>query len=145
MKPHWHTRFLKLAEHISTWSRDPNRKVGAVIVRPDKTVASMGFNGFPRGVDDTPERYQDRDLKNEMVVHAEMNSILHAREPLHGMTLYVWPFHPCARCAAAIIQSGITHVVTVPWETTNWGETIRVARAMFDEAGVKITVFEDEA
>jgi dCMP deaminase len=143
-KPHWHHRFLSLATHIAQWSRDPNRKVGSVIVRPDKTVASLGFNGFPRGVSDDVSRYQDRELKNEMVVHAEMNAILHAREPLHGYTLYVWPFHPCSRCAAAIIQAGIKHVVTVPWETTNWGETIRIAARMLDEAGITLTIFEDD-
>ncbi len=143
MNSRWDKRFLDLAEHISTWSRDPNRKVGSVIVRPDKTVASMGFNGFPRNVDDDETRYNDRETKNQMVVHAEMNAILHAREPLHGYTLYVWPFHPCARCAAAIIQSGIKHVVTVPWETTNWKETIRIARQMMDEAGVRIQIFEN--
>ena len=142
MKSHWHQRFLALARHMSDWSRDPNRKVGAVIVRPDKTVATMGFNGFPRGVADSDERYNNRDLKNEMVVHAEMNAILHAREPLHDYALYVWPFHPCARCAAAIIQSGIKQIYTVPWDTTNWGETIRIARSMFDEAGVTVTILE---
>ncbi len=142
MKPHWHQRFLSLARHISGWSRDPNRQVGAVIVRPDKTVATMGFNGFPRGVADADDRYNNRDLKNEMVVHAEMNAILHTREPLHGYALYVWPFHPCARCAAAIIQSGIKQIYTVPWDTTNWGETIRIARSMFDEAGITVTILE---
>jgi dCMP deaminase len=142
MKLHWHQRFLSLARHMSSWSRDPNRQVGAVIVRPDKTVATMGFNGFPRGVADSDDRYNNRDLKNEMVVHAEMNAILHAREPLHGYALYVWPFHPCARCAAAIIQSGIKQIYTVPWETSNWGETIRIARSMFDEAGVTVTILE---
>lgn len=142
MKSHWHQRFLALARHMSTWSRDPNRQVGAVIVRPDKTVATMGFNGFPRGVADSDERYNNRELKNEMVVHAEMNAILHAREPLHDYALYVWPFHPCARCAAAIIQSGIKQIYTVPWDTTNWGETIRIARQMFDEAGVTVTILE---
>lgn len=143
IKTHWHKRFLELAAHTACWSRDPNRKVGAVIVRPDKTVASLGFNGFPRGVADDVSRYENRELKNEMVVHAEMNAILHAREPLHGYTLYVWPFHPCSRCAAAIIQSGITHVVTVPWETTNWGETIKIAAQMMKEADVGMTIFDE--
>jgi dCMP deaminase len=136
----WHRRFLELAEHVAQWSRDPNKKVGAVITRPDKTVASLGFNGFARGVADNIERYQDRALKNEMVVHAEMNAILHAREPLHGYSLYVWPFHPCARCAAAIIQSGIKTIYTLDTETTNWKDTIILAQNMFTEAGVEVIV-----
>lgn len=141
MKAHWHHRFLALAAHVATWSRDPEKKVGSVVVRPDKTIATMGFNGFPRGVDDLPDRYVDRDLKLEMVVHAEMNAILHARERLNGYTLYVWPFHPCTRCAAAIIQAGIGHVVTVPWKkTTKWAANIDLARTMLEEAGIDIEI-----
>jgi dCMP deaminase len=139
---HWHRRFLELAEHTAQWSRDPNKKVGAVIVRPDKTVASLGFNGFARGVSDDLERYEDRLLKNEMVVHAEMNAILHAREPLHGYTLYVWPFHPCARCAAAIIQSGIKTIYSLATETQNWKDSITLAQTMFTEAGVNVIVMD---
>jgi len=145
MKLHWHIRFLALAAHVATWSRDPEKKVGSVIVRPDKTIATMGFNGFPRGVDDLPDRYTDRDLKLDMVVHAEMNAILHAREPLHGYTLYVWPFHPCTRCAAAIIQSGIKQVVTVPWvKTTKWAKNIDLASSMLREAGIGIDIIEEK-
>ncbi|HEY1096850.1 MAG TPA: deaminase [Alphaproteobacteria bacterium] len=139
----WHSRFLELAAHVAQWSRDPSKKVGAVIVRPDKTIASLGFNGFARGVIDAPERYADKALKNEMVVHAEMNAILHAREPLHDYTLYVWPYHPCSRCAATIIQSGIKTIYSFAGETENWKATIDLAQSMFREAGVKIVILDD--
>ena len=59
----WDKRFIELADHVAQWSRDPSTKVGAVIVRTDKTVASMGFNGFPRGVDDAEGRYLDKPTK----------------------------------------------------------------------------------
>ena len=142
LKSHWHYRFMDLAEHIADWSRDPSTKVGAVIVRPDKTVASLGFNGFPRGVADDAARYADRAIKYEMIVHAEMNAILHAREPLHGYSLYVWPFHPCARCAAAIIQSGIKTIYTLPSDNDRWKDTFAVAQTMFDESGVTIVALD---
>jgi dCMP deaminase len=145
IKPHWHSRFLSLAAHIAQWSRDPEKKVGAVIVRPDKTIASLGFNGFPRGVNDDDTRYQDKDLKRELVMHAEMNAILHAREPLQGYTLYVWPLLPCARCAAAIIQAGIAHIVTVPLkDKSEWAETLARAQAMLEESGVIVTVLQED-
>jgi dCMP deaminase len=140
---HWHSRFLELAAHIAQWSRDPSKKVGTVIVRPDKTIASLGFNGFARGVDDEPGRYADKALKNEMVVHAEMNAILHAREPLHGYSLYIWPYHPCSRCAAAIIQSGIKTIYSFAGETENWKDTIDLAQGMFNEAGVTVIMLND--
>lgn len=109
----WNLRFLELARHISTWSKDPSTKCGAVIVRPDRTIASVGYNGFPRGVSDDQEIYLDRPRKYERVVHAEMNAILSAAEPVRGYSLYVWPPSEgptCNRCAAHIIQAGITHV-----------------------------------
>lgn len=145
MKPHWHKRFLGLAAHVAQWSRDPEKKVGAVVVRPDKTIASLGFNGFPRGVEDNDARYQDKELKRELVTHAEINALLHAREPLHGYTLYVWPLAPCVRCAASIIQSGISHVVTVPLKSDSaWGRTLELAETMFREAGIDVTIVDDE-
>jgi dCMP deaminase len=144
-KPHWHTRFLALAAHVAQWSRDPDRKVGAVIVRPDKTIASLGFNGFPRGVADDDDRYQNKELKRELVMHAETNALLHAREPVAGYVLYVWPLLPCARCSAAIIQAGITHVVTVPLDkdTSNWAKTGALGIDMMREAGITVTLIDD--
>ena len=143
MKSHWHKRFLELAAHVAQWSRDPEKKVGAVVVRPDKTIASLGFNGFPRGVEDNDARYQDKALKLELTTHAEVNAILHAREPLQGYYLYVWPLAPCVRCAASIIQSGISHVVTVPLkEGSVWQATLELAQTMFAEAGVTLTIVE---
>ena len=46
----WETRFLEMARLVSGWSKDPSTKVGAVIVRPDKTIASVGYNGIAIGV-----------------------------------------------------------------------------------------------
>ena len=132
----WDMRFLELAQHVATWSKDPSTQVGAVIVRPDRTIASVGYNGFPRGVIDEPERYAEREVKYKMVVHAEANAILSAREPLHGYTCYVLPLAPCSSCAAMIIQSGIQRVVTTVerWEGS--------AQTMFQESGVTIVATE---
>ena len=68
----------------------------------------MGFEG---GVADTFIRYHDREQKYEMIVHAEINAILNAVQSVAGCTLYTWPLKTCARCAAAVIQAGITDVV----------------------------------
>ena len=66
----WILYFLKIARTIAEQSKDPSTKVGAVIVSPDKQIISTGYNGFPVGVDDAPERYEDRPTKLKMVVHA---------------------------------------------------------------------------
>src|SRR4051812_17995840 len=95
----WHHRFLSLAQHVAGWSKDPSTQTGCVIVRPDRTVASMGYNGFPRRVHDGYHRYNDRPTKYAMVVHAEANAILHAHDDLTGCTAYVYPWPPCSSCA----------------------------------------------
>lgn len=138
---HWDKRFLDLASHVAGWSKDPSTKVGAVIVRPDKTVASIGFNGLPRGVEDSDTRLHDRQLKYPMTVHAEVNAILHAREPLHGYTIYVAPLNPCSNCAAAIIQSGIKRVMAMAQINPRWEESNALAQTMFEEAGVSAEFF----
>ncbi len=106
----WDFRFMALCLHIAMWSKDPHYQYGAVIVGPRKRIVSIGYNGFPRGLDDSKvTRYQEPDDK-WFLEHAERNAIYNATEPLIGYTLYV-NGHICADCARAIIQSGIQGVV----------------------------------
>lgn len=138
----WDQRFLDLAAHIGSWSKDPSTQVGAVIVRPDRTIASVGYNGFPRGVDDT---YTTRDDKLLRTVHAEMNAILSATERLDGCSVYVYPLCPCANCAAAIIQSGITTVVHPAMKPRpEWEASFMATADMFAQAGVKMITYQTE-
>ncbi len=137
----WDHRFLALAEHISNWSKDPSTQVGAVITHTrSKRVVSMGFNGFPAGVEDTQERLDDRETKSELVVHAEQNALMFAGDRAEGGTLYVHPLPPCARCAVIIIQAGIVRVVCdqPDFEHERWGEQAKTADAMFREAGLGV-------
>ncbi len=137
----WDHRFLALAEHISNWSKDPSTQVGAVITHTrSKRVVSMGFNGFPAGVEDTRERLDDRETKYEMVVHAEQNALMFAGDRAEGGTLYVHPLPPCARCAVMIIQAGIKRVVCdqPDFDHQRWGEAARIADALFREAGLGV-------
>ena len=131
----WHKRFFDLADLVGSWSKDPSTKVGAVIVRPDRTIASVGYNGFPRGVEDV---YTTREAKLLRTVHAEANAILAAQESLRGYTLYVTPLHPCANCAAFIIQSGIKEVhYRIGIRGSAWLEHYDAMKEMFEQAKVK--------
>lgn len=133
----WDARYLELARHVSGWSRDPGTKVGAVIARPDKSVASLGFNGLPRGVIDSPGRLHCRQTKLAMTLHAEENAVLSAHERLEGCTLYVWPMPPCSHCAAVVIQAGITRAVA-PEPGDRWRESCELGRSMMLEAGLEV-------
>lgn len=138
-----HTRFIYLAQHISSWSKDPSTKTGCVIVRPDGTIAAVGYNGFPRAIKDNPEFLNNREEKYKRVIHCEMNAILSARERLDGYTLYAWPCSSCERCAVHIIQSGIAKVVFPKIEENEelnkrWESQFLLAESLFEEAGVEV-------
>lgn len=142
----WDARFIALSELVGSWSKDPSTKCGAVIVRPDNTVASVGYNGFPIGCSDATELYENRAEKYQRVIHAETNAVLHARERLDGYTLYTTPGNPwcapCDRCATVIIQSGIKVVKFIYVEpneyTERWREMTERSLDMFQQAGVEI-------
>jgi dCMP deaminase len=142
MKNKWRDHFFAMTTHVASLSKDPSTKVGAVIVDNKRRIVGTGYNGFPRGVYDGPEVYEDRDAKLARVVHAEVNAILNARGPVDGCDLYVTPLHPCNECTKVIIQAGIKRVFTVPMEQRRYNDTWRVAMEMFEQAGVEIIVCE---
>lgn len=135
----WDKRFLDLARHIATWSKDPSTQVGCVIVKGKNKVVSMGYNGPPAGVND---EFRDRAQKLLRTLHAEDNAILSAKEALDGCTAFV-THAPCSNCAARLIQSGIIRVV-FPQPGTEfiqrWYDSYTESLAMFNEAGVKVEV-----
>ena len=136
----WDKRLLDLAFHIADWSKDPSTKVGAVIARPNNTICSTGYNGFPRGFDDSDSIYADRDAKIARVVHAEMNAILTAPEPVNGYTLYC-TLMPCGPCMLHVIQSGIKKVYCPMYsrdEDLRWQFDTAVQYAA--EAGIDVLV-----
>lgn len=131
---------IDMAKHVAKLSKDPSTQVGAVIFDHKRRIVSAGYNGFARGVYDTPERLNNRDVKYKLVLHAEKNAILFATAPLEGATIVVT--HPCcSQCAAQIIQAGITHVVwprPTPEFLARWQEDLKLTHAQFREAGVEV-------
>lgn len=132
----WDDRFMDVAKLTATWSKDPRTKVGSVIVDEKKRIIGVGFNGFPRGVDDHDDRYADRDTKLKFVAHAERNALDNCPIDTEGATLYATLF-PCCDCAKGIIQKGIKRVVTFKPEQL---ERFHVSESltMFNEAGVTV-------
>lgn len=133
----WDIRFLELANFISSWSKDPSTKVGAVIVDNNNRIISVGYNGFPQGIEDN-DRLQDRDTKYKIIVHGEINAILFANKSVKGCTLYTVPFEPCPRCAGLIIQSGIRRVVAPVNKNDRWEDEFKISRQLFSEAGITL-------
>jgi len=134
---------MGLAEHVAQWSKDPSTKVGAALVNKNNRLISVGFNGFARGIEDSPSRLNDRNTKYQLVLHAEENAILFAPHT-YDTTMYTWPLPPCSHCAALIIQAGITKVVcpaVLPDKFTldeRWNESWELAKKQFIEAMVTV-------
>ena len=138
----WDKRFLKLAEHIATWSKDPSTQVGAVITL-DKIVIAHGFNGFASGVSDDARYLHNREEKYPRTIHAELNAILTAKKDLKGHTMYC-THNPCASCTSAIIQSGIRRIVTYKPDAdfrSRWNEDIGTSEGMCEDSGTIINLY----
>ena len=145
----WSRRYLDVAKEVATWSKDPSKKIGAIAVGDKGQILSQGYNGFPRGVKDTDNRYNVREEKYKYVVHGEMNCIYNACNSgvsLNGATLYVTGLPVCSECAKGIIQVGISKVVMeYPKDIPdNWKESMILTQQMFLEAGVVCMAHEEE-
>lgn len=158
MSQKWDRHFLGMALYHSRLSKDPSTRVGSVIVGPDREILSAGFNGFPRGIADTPERLNDRDMKLKLIVHAEMNALLAAARTgvrLKGCTLYlaatddsglIWGGCPCTRCSVEIIQVGIAEIVSYPVKSvpSRWRDDIALAEQLIHEAGIAYRIVQKD-
>ncbi len=140
----WNVAFMQQAQLMSTRSKDPSTKVGCIIVSPDRFVLSEGYNGFPRGIADTPERLNHREQKYPRVVHAEANAIINAgrngAKIDNGIAFVTQP--PCHDCAKMLIQAGIREVFYIDLDKSKkdvpgWRDKLAISFDMFDEAGVK--------
>lgn len=150
----WHSYFFSIAKIAASKSKDPSSKIGSVAVRPDNTIASVGFNGFPRGVIDSEERYNDREQKYKYIVHSEINLICSAAKngvSLDGCKIYL-DFWPCEKCSQAIIQAGLKEIVLDGdsflynnVELNNrWKKEQDISKTMLNEAGIKVTIYRRE-
>jgi len=135
-KSKWTVRMMYLAQVISTWSKDSDHQVGAVIVDDRNRVLAHGYNGPPPGVIDDG---MDRESETLRTLHAELNAILNARGSLRGSIMYIFPFGPCAQCSAAIIQKGIKRVIYFDDAFLGkWDRSQKEGILLLREAGVEI-------
>jgi dCMP deaminase len=140
-------KFIPVAQAIASLSKDPSTKVGAIVVDDDGNILSTGWNSFPRGVDDDPARYADREVKYRLVAHAESNCVSQAARNgvrLKGASIIVTELFPCSNCAKLIIQAGIRRVYAPVMKTHHsgqWFEEKQVSDLMFSEAGVEVVEY----
>lgn len=141
LSSNWDTRYLALAWHFGTWSKDPSRQIGAVAIGLKGEIIAQGYNGFPRGIEDTDERYEVREEKYKYVVHAEMNCIYNAASngvSLKDSTVYVHGLPACSECAKGLIQVGVKRVMAFSKDTPErWIESNKLTEELFKEANIE--------
>lgn len=116
----WDQRFIEMANFVSTWSKDPKKKVGAVIVGTNHRDITVGYNGPPPGVHDG--QILARPDKNRFILHAERNALDNASFDLQNATLYTTtPL--CCNCAGSALAKGIGRLVCpVINSSSRWAE-----------------------
>ena len=128
-------------------SKDPNTQVGACIVSKDNKILSVGYNGAPKGFEDS-EMPWDREgdflnTKYAYVCHAELNAILNSHGAnLEDSKIYVDLF-PCNECAKAIIQAGIKEVIYLSDKYSNTESNI-VSKRLLSTCNVKCRQYKSE-
>lgn len=146
----WNTYFINMIDVIKIKSKDTSTKVGCVIVDEQNSIRSTGFNGLPRGVNDSVASRFERPEKYMWTEHSERNAIFNAARigvSLEGCKIYQG-WIPCCDCARGIIQAGIKEVIidgrnfqeTDKYWNERWKDSMNVSRQMLKEAGVKLTV-----
>ena len=147
MSDKWDQRMMELARLVATWSKDPSTKTGAVVATTEThQVLGLGYNGFPRGVQDREERYADRLVKYRMIVHCEANALMaasaHGYLMVAGSSLYTTK-HPCSECTKLLIQAAVGEVICPRRDPTNesdtrWLEDAQWSMQMLSEAGIGV-------
>ena len=145
-RPSWDQMYMNMCYEVASRSPDESTHSGCYIATTDNTPISFGYNGFPRGIENTPER-QQRPLKYQYFEHCERNAFYNAgREgkSCMGAKIYV-NWLTCADCARGIIQEGLSEVIVhkqgqeaflMSRNDTVWTEDHDIVIGMFAEAGV---------
>lgn len=102
----WDQYALQLAHAASSRSEDPHHRVGAALMRYDHSVAAVGYNGAPSGVEID---WDDRDARRAKVIHAEANALRYVR-PGEVQTM-ASTMMPCAQCVLLASAYQIHRVV----------------------------------
>ena len=95
----WDQYAIELARVAATRSEDPYMKVGACVLRRDHSVASLGYNGAPPGLEID---WSNRDERRRRVIHAEVNALRYTNpNECYLLACTLLPCNDCLKMAAA--------------------------------------------
>lgn len=150
-RPSWKQYFMNITYLIATRSSCSRRKVGAVLVK-DKRILATGYNGAPKGLPhcQTVPGSEYECLRNKYNVpsgqkqelcrglHAEQNALIQAAN--YGVStenaIMFCNLTPCIVCSKMMINAGISKI----FFDGNYPEGIGLK--MLEEAGVELERIE---
>lgn len=101
----WPEYGIELAKTAALRSEDPFVQVGCCILRPDNSIASLGYNGAPPSINID---WSNRDDRRRRVIHAETNALKHIK-PGEADRMFV-TLMPCGDCIKNAASYGIKQV-----------------------------------
>jgi len=107
-RPTWNQYALDLAIIAAKRSEDPWLKVGAVVLRTDMSIAGIGYNGAPSGVN---INWNERENRRPLVIHAEVNALRYTTPAEVRGGLIAITGIPCPSCLTVISSYGIKSIV----------------------------------
>lgn len=134
--------FIQICELVKWRSKDPNTKVGCILVSPDHRKVRMGWNSMPSKLLETDDRWQ-RPEKYRRVIHAEESAILNAREDLTGWTAFL-SMPPCPSCCRLLIHAGIKRIVYLNEHQNNIQFDYNLSKDMLAEAGIILEQYKGD-
>lgn len=110
-RPSWTDYFLGLAKVVSQRSHDIHTKHGCVITDQNNRILGVGYNGFPRGLQDD-KLPLDRPNKYFWMVHSEINALSNCVvRPDNGIAYVTGQC--CNNCIISLWQEGIKTVYMI--------------------------------
>lgn len=104
-RPSWEEFSMRLAQTAAIRSEDPYLKVGACVLRQDHSVAGLGYNGAPTGIE---LDWSDRDQRRIYIVHAEANALRYCKPG--ECSILACTLIPCPSCLTLIAGYRIPNV-----------------------------------
>lgn len=110
-RPSWIDYFLGIAKIVSQRSHDIHTQHGCVIADSNNRILGVGYNGFPKGMndDDLPT---SRPEKYHWMIHAEKNALSNCVIRPDNAIAYVTG-QCCNDCIMALHQEGIKSVYMI--------------------------------
>lgn len=144
MRPSWQNYFLGLAKVVSQRSHDIHTQHGCVITDQSNRILGVGYNGFPRCLDDSqlpisrPEKYP-------WMIHAERNALSNCIVRPENGVAYVTG-QSCNDCIMALWQEGVSSVIMINGHGTHMFD--EKAQKIFDQfvkmSGIKISYVDPD-